>query len=96
MSELDKIFKSCNSRENSCLRNRMRPTILDVIKKKKKRRIESVEFGNLELMDEIKVFQSSSRKRSQMDVGCSKFEYLVKDSRLNIFIDLHSPKTTIK
>lgn len=36
MSELDKIFKSCNSRENSCLRNRMRPTILDVIKKKKK------------------------------------------------------------
>lgn len=64
--------------------------------KKKKRRIESVEFGNLELMDEIKLFQSSSGKRSQMDVGCSKFEYLVKDSRLNIFIDLHSPKTTIK
>lgn len=92
MSELDKIFKSCNSRENSCLRGQLYWMLL----KKKKRRIESVEFGNLELMDEIKVFQSSSRKRSQMDVGCSKFEYLVKDSRLNIFIDLHSPKTTIK
>lgn len=94
MSELDKIFKSCNSRENSCLRNRMRPTILDVIKKKK---------GGLSLLNlatwsswmKLRYFRAVVEK-SQMDVGCSKFEYLVKDSRLNIFIDLHSPKTTIK